>query len=153
MFLCRVKNLWPQSKCGPLAFLYIKLYWNIGMIIYLCVTWGYFCIPNRYLVLSKMYFETFDLCQKILDIQFSSVQLLSHVWLLVTPWTAACQASLSITNSQSFLKLTPLSQWCHPTISSSVISFSSCLQSFQHQGLFQWVSSSHQVAKVLEFQL
>ena len=32
---------------------------------------------------------------------FSSVQLLSHVWLFVTPWTAACQASLSITNSRS----------------------------------------------------
>ena len=42
----------------------------------------------------------------------------------------------------------PLSQWCHPTISSSVIPFSSHLQSFQHQGLFKWVSSSHQVAKV-----
>ena len=37
--------------------------------------------------------------------QFSSVQLLSHVWLFVTPWTAALQASLSITNSQSLLKL------------------------------------------------
>ena len=35
---------------------------------------------------------------------FSSVQLLSHVWLLATPWTVACQASLSITNSQSLLK-------------------------------------------------
>ena len=47
----------------------------------------------------------------------------------------------------------PLSQWCHPTISSSVVSFSSCFNLSQHQGLFQWVSPSHQVAKVLEFQL
>ena len=77
----------------------------------------------------------------------------------------------------------PSSQSCHPAISSSVIPFSSCLQSFffyfifklyitvldlpnikmnppqvyislsQHQRLFQWISSSHQVAKVLEFQL
>ena len=47
----------------------------------------------------------------------------------------------------------PLSQWCHPTISSSVIPFSSCLQSFPASDLFQWVSSLHQVAKVLEFQL
>ena len=39
----------------------------------------------------------------------------------------------------------PLSRWCHPTISSSVIPFSSCPQFFQHQGLFKWVSSSHQV--------
>ena len=46
-----------------------------------------------------------------------------------------------------------LSQWCHPTISSSVAPFSSHLQSFPAQGLFKWVSSSHQVAKVLEFQL
>ena len=37
--------------------------------------------------------------------KFSSVQSLSHVWLFVTPWTAARQASLSITNSQSWLKL------------------------------------------------
>ena len=38
-------------------------------------------------------------------LQFSSVQLLSRVWLFVTPWTAALQASLSITISQSLLKL------------------------------------------------
>ena len=37
--------------------------------------------------------------------QFSSVQSLNRVWLFVTPWTAALQASLSITNSQSLLKL------------------------------------------------
>ena len=40
-----------------------------------------------------------------LKLQFSSVQLLSRVRLFVTPWTAACQASLSITNSRSLLKL------------------------------------------------
>ena len=39
------------------------------------------------------------------NIQFSSVQSLSHVLLFAAPWTAACQASLSITNSQSLLKL------------------------------------------------
>ena len=39
------------------------------------------------------------------NIQFSSVQLLIRVWFFATPWIAACQASLSITNSQSFLKL------------------------------------------------
>ena len=42
--------------------------------------------------------------------------------------------------------------WVSDAIQSSVVPFS-CLQSFQHRGLFQWVSSSHQVAKVLEFQL
>ena len=47
----------------------------------------------------------------------------------------------------------PLSQWCHPTILFSGIPFSSCPQSFPASGLFKWISSSHQVAKVLEFQL
>ena len=42
------------------------------------------------------------------------------------------------------------SQWCQPTISSSVVPFSSSLQSFPASlDLFQWVSSLHQVAKVL----
>ena len=45
-----------------------------------------------------------------------------------------------------------LSRWCHPTISSSVIPYF-CLNLSQHQGLFKWVSSSHQVDKLLEFQL
>ena len=47
----------------------------------------------------------------------------------------------------------PLSRWCHPTVSSPVDPFSSCLYLSQPQGLFQWVSSSHQVDKVLVFQL
>ena len=54
----------------------------------------------------------------------SSVQLLSHVQLFVTPWTAACQASPSIANSFCSNSC-PLSWWCHSAISSSVIPFSS----------------------------
>ena len=46
----------------------------------------------------------------------------------------------------------PLSQWCHPTISSSVAFSSSCPQSFPASGLFQSVGSSHQVVKVFELQ-
>ena len=53
-----------------------------------------------------------------------------------TPWTAACQASLSFTVSQSLLRLMSLNRWCHPTISSSVIPFSSCPQSFPASGSF-----------------
>ena len=67
----------------------------------------------------------------------SSVQLLSHVQLFTTPLTAACQPSLFITKSQSLLRLMSIeSVWCHPTISSSVIPFSSCLQSFPASGSF-----------------
>ena len=63
------------------------------------------------------------------------VQLLSRVRLGDT-MTAACQASVSITNSQSLLKLTSSSCWCHPTVSSSVVPFF-CLQSFPASGSFQ----------------
>ena len=65
--------------------------------------------------------------------QLSSV---AQSCLFVTPWTAACQASLSITNSWSLPKICPLSRWCHPTISSSVVSFSSCFHSFPAWGSF-----------------
>ena len=57
-------------------------------------------------------------------------QSLNCVQFFVTPWTAARQASLSFTISWSLLKLCPLIQWCHPSISFSVIPFSSCPQSF-----------------------
>ena len=59
-----------------------------------------------------------------LSVQLSSVQSLSHVWLIVTPWTAARQVSLSITNSQSLLKLMSIESvmptnhlmLCHPLV-------------------------------------
>ena len=69
-------------------------------------------------------------------VQLSSVQSLNHVWLFATLWTAERQASLSIINSQSYLNSHPLSWWCHPTISSSVVPFSSRLQSFWASGSF-----------------
>ena len=86
-------------------------------------------------------------------VQFVAVQLLSHVWLFVTPWTETGQSSLSITTPGACSNSCPLSQWCHPVISSSVIPFSFCPNLSQHQSLFKCVSFSHQVAKILEFQL
>ena len=47
-------------------------------------------------------------CTRLMSVQFSSVQSLSRVWLFATPWIAACQASLSITNSRSSLRLTSI---------------------------------------------
>ena len=60
----------------------------------------------------------------------------SHVWVFAIPWTAACWASLSFTVSQNLLKLMSIESWCHLTISSSVTTFSSCLQSFPALGSF-----------------
>ena len=81
------------------------------------------------------------------------VQSLNHVRLLVTPWIAAHQASLSITNSQSSHKPTSIESvmlsshliLCYPLLLLPPIPPSI--------SLFQWVNSSHEVAKVLEFQL
>ena len=84
--------------------------------------------------------------------QFSSVQLLSRVQLFATPWTAARQASLFITNSRNLPKLMSIES-VMPSNHLILSSPSPAFNLFQHQGLFQWVSSSHQVAKVLEFQL
>ena len=65
------------------------------------------------------------------------VQSLSCVQLSDTPWTAAFQASLSITNSQSSLKLMSIESVMPSTISPSVVPFSSCLQSFPASRSFQ----------------
>ena len=64
------------------------------------------------------------------------VQSPSPVWLFATPWTVACQTSLSFTNAWGLLKHCPLSWCCHPTISFSVTPFSSCPRSFPASGSF-----------------
>ena len=88
--------------------------------------------------------------------QFNSVQFTSDVQSCPTLWPHESQhaRSLSITNSRSLLKLTSIElvmdiQPSHPLLSPSPLASSPS----QHQVLFQWVSSSHQVAKGLEFQL
>ena len=99
--------------------------------------------------------EISTIFERTLKLNFPIVfQSISHVWLFATPWTEACQASLSFTVSQSLLKLMSTESvmpsnhlnLCHPLrfLPSTFPSI---------RGLFQWVSSSHQVAKVLEFQL
>ena len=83
----------------------------------------------------------------------SSVQSFSRVRLFATPWIAARQASLSITNSQSSLRLMAIESvmpsshliLCHPLLLLPTIPPSI--------SLFQWVNYSHEMAKVLEFQL
>ena len=82
-----------------------------------------------------------------------SDQSLSRVQLFATPWIAARQAPLSITNSRSSLRhvhqVSDAIQPSHPLSSPSP----PAPNPSQHQSLFQWVNSSHEVPKVLEFQL
>ena len=69
-------------------------------------------------------------------ILFSSVQSLSRVWLFATPWTAACQASLSITSSWSLLKLMSI-ELLMPSCHLIFCCPCPCLQSFPASGSFQ----------------
>ena len=86
-------------------------HWEKKIISYCCVCW-----QSPFTQYLKSYVA--------LDHQFSSVQSLSSVWLFVTPWTAAHQASLSITNSRSLLKLVSIESvmpsnhliLCHPLL-------------------------------------
>ena len=79
---------------------------------------------------------------------FSSVQLLSPVRLFVTPWITARQASLASPTPRVHSDSCPSSQWCYSAISSSVVAFSSCLQSlltsesFPMSQLFGWGGQS-----------
>ena len=77
--------------------------------------------------------------------------LLSRVRLSVTPWTAALQASLSITNPRSLLRLAQTQSRVSDAIqpSHALSSPPPAFSLSQHQGLFQRVSSLHQMAKVL----
>ena len=77
----------------------------------------------------------------------------SRVWHFATSWIAACQDSLSFTISQCLPSLCPLCWWYHPAVLSSDVLFPSALNLSQHQGIYQWVGSSHQMTKRLELQL
>ena len=96
--------------------------------------------PDMYLGFSTYYLCDLGQVTQVFYASVSSsvaVQSLSHVRLFATSWTVACQAFLSFTISQSWLKLmTTESWWWHPTISPSVVPVSSPLQSFLASGSF-----------------
>ena len=72
-----------------------------------------------------------------------------------TPWPKHTRLPCSSPIPEAWSNSCPSSWWCHPTISSAVVPFSSCLQSFSPLGSFpmnQFFTSGHQVAKVLKLQ-
>ena len=98
--------------------------------------------------------EAYLFLKKIQTSLYIVVRLLSCVQLFATLWTIECQAPLSSTISQSLFKLISIELvtvsnhliLCHPLL---LFAFNIS----QHQDLFQWIGSFHQVAKVLELQL
>ena len=150
---------WLKNPILSLSFYHFCPSWGLTIVCLshwtLCSWWSY---PLQFIlhITAGMVFFWLNYITLIVislnSLQFSSVQSLSHVLLFATPWIAACQASLSITNSRSSPKLMSIESvmpsnhliLCHP--------FSSNINLSQHQSFFKWVSSSHQVIKVLEFQ-
>ena len=96
------------------------------------------CILKSYLITLKMRV---------------AVQSPSYVQLFATPQTAACQACLSLTISQSLPKFMFIQSVMLSNLRPLMPSSPSALNLFQHQGLFQCVVCSHQMAKILELQL
>ena len=97
------------------------------------------CAANRRQILCDPWlgeFHTGTEAQRTL-LLFSSVQSLGRVRLSATAWTAARQASLSITNSRSSRKLVSMKSVMLPTTSSFLVPFSSHLQPFPASGSFQ----------------
>ena len=100
---------------------------------------------------SSPFPEHLHVCSRVCisSLQFSSI---AQLCLFMTPWTAAHQASVHQLPEPTQTHVHWVGdaiQPSHPLSSPSPPSFNLS----QHQGLFKWVSSSHQVAKVLEFQL
>ena len=108
-------------------------------------------LKNSILSCTKVFYDLtfpfFPLCVQIwillfhsritnIEYQFSSVQLLSRVRLFVTHGLQHPRPPCSPPTPGGYSNSCPLSWWCHPTISSSVIPFASCLQSFPASGSF-----------------
>ena len=125
----------------------VSLVMEETLIYFPRISWIYHCFSSILLILSQSIVALTYPC----SIQFSSVT--QSCLTLCDPMNRSTPGLPSITISGVHSNSYPSSQWCHPAISSSFVSFSSCPNSSQHQSLFQWVNSSHEVAKVLEFQL
>ena len=143
-FLLHYYNLLRSCCCfnsdalaTPMA---TKVKYSVG-IFRIKTRYQYFFKLSRWfqcaaLLKSSFIFNRSEVVLTSSPVMLSSVQSLICVRLFATPWTAAHQAFLFTTNSQSLPNSCPLTQWCHPTISSSIIPFSSRLQSFPASGSF-----------------
>ena len=115
--------------------------------IFSCDVWPSTCLLWRnvyldFLPLFNLVYFILVVIQSPSQVQLFETHVLHHARpLCPSPPPEVCQSSC------------PLHQWWHPVISSSDTLFSSALNLSQHQGLFQWVSCSHLMIKILEFPL
>ena len=107
--------------------------------VFLFPRYWYMSVFIRYMKLNKVFYSSWLILRQNLFFYSSFVvfvQLISRVWLFVTPWTVGFQAPYPSLSLRACSNSCPLSWWCHPTISSSVAPFSSCPQSFPVSGSF-----------------
>ena len=153
-------NFPPKAK--PTVFLHPFCYYFLNyMFVKHIITLSY---SHKH---SLSYLVTILGLKKVLQ-ETQSVQLLSHVWFFATPWTAACQASLSIINSQSLLKLMSVESvmpsnhliLCHPFL--LLPSVFASIRVFSHKSLLhiRWpkywsftfsISPSNEYSRLISF--
>ena len=153
-----MSNVWEHesSICQPYDLGQVTVSW-LKPQIFLSINWGYWSewFPNR-LNTGPPREESglYIFISLLLNIAAAIVQSLSRVRLFVTPRTAARETSLSFTISRNLNKLVSIESMMpsnHLILCRPLLLLPSIFPSIQ--GLFKWVSSLHQVAKVLELQL
>ena len=152
---CTLQRYWspfpnlPYSRSLISIVLNMITYHNLLVESSLQRCLGYFL----FYFFSKAYYAmNIFVLPKVWCVQFSSVQLLSCVWLFATPWIAAClpvHHQLLESTQTHVHRVSDAIQPSHPLSSPSP----PAPNTSQYQGLFQWVNSLHEVSKVLEFQL
>ena len=125
----------------------IHMAFKVTLLLFFLCTW-----PT--LVFFRFFTSLNWVCEEESKWHHSCCSIVKSCLIFATPWTAACQTSLSSTISQSLLKFTSiglvmLSNPPYLLLLSSPFAFNLSW----HQGLFQWVGSLHQVARVLMLQL
>ena len=162
-FCCMIcmSSVWgtiaPSAQCFPLTELlcFFMFFWRRAPAAYLVSWWlQWLCSFAHYYISTSWTFFMLTTqiflshCHYTFDHRYypsfspeasslSSVQSLSRVWLFATPWNAAHQPPCPSPTPGVYSNSCPLSQWCHPAISCSVIPFSFCLQSSPASGSFQ----------------
>ena len=144
------------SICGAFlgvyfcVFVYLCWYWIFIMNI---IKYSIYCEDN--FCMTVLFLSHPFLSDILTLIWISSVQFI-HSVVSNSLWPYGLQHArlpFPLPTLKVYSNSCPLSWWCHPAISSSVVPFSSHLQSFPASGSFKWVSFSHQVARVLAFPL
>ena len=161
--LCTCMSSLGKSLLSAIIHFLIRLFWFFYWVVrILYVFWiltsyqmydlQYFLLFHRLLFIWLIFF--LFLCRNVIpwcgSVQFNRSVVSDSLWPHESQHARPpCLSPSPGVHSDSC----PSSLWCHPAISSLVVPSPPAPNPCQHQSLFQWVNSSHEVAKVLEFQL